>query len=133
MYACVYMYVRVCINVCVCPCTHLVNAYVHTAIHIHIHTYIHTYRGVYFAPSLPDGEFRQYAVLPLSLFSVGDSSKPASAQSGLTAPATRATGAESESESGRGKGANMDFSKLLEPLKGTLDALGAKVSAVFGI
>jgi hypothetical protein len=27
-----------------------------------------SFRGVYFSPSLPDGEFRQYAVLPLSLF-----------------------------------------------------------------
>ena len=26
------------------------------------------FRGVYFCPSLPDGEFRQYAVLPLRLF-----------------------------------------------------------------
>ena len=27
-----------------------------------------SFRGVYFSPALPDGEFRQYAVLPLSLF-----------------------------------------------------------------
>eukprot|EP00960_Hanusia_phi_P056479 763290-Hanusia_phi.AAC.1 len=28
-----------------------------------------SYRGVYFNPTLPDGKFRQYAVLPLDLFS----------------------------------------------------------------
>ncbi len=76
---------------------------------------------MYFSPSLPDGEFRQYAVLPLSLFSVGDSSQSASAQS-----VQKVTVSNSESE----RGAKDVYSKLLDPIKGTLDALGARVSAV---
>jgi len=41
-----------------------------------------TYRGIYFTPCLPDGEFRQYAVFPLTLFS--DSENPAAGAPGLT-------------------------------------------------
>ena len=48
-------------------------------------------RGVYFNPSLADGEFRQYAVLPLDLFADATAVElsAAAATTGTTAPVAR--------------------------------------------
>ena len=42
-----------------------------------------TYRGVYFTPCLPDGEFRQFAVFPLALFSNSEDDAAVSAAAPL--------------------------------------------------
>lgn len=49
-----------------------------------------SFRGVYFNPSLPDGEFRQYAVLPLSLFPSLPGASSAPSPAGLSEAAVRA-------------------------------------------
>ncbi len=52
--------------------------------------YAGAFRGVYFGPALPDGEFRQYAVLPLALFAPVAASPPRTAQpAGLSEAAVR--------------------------------------------
>jgi hypothetical protein len=52
--------------------------------------YAGAFRGVYFGPSLPDGEFRQYAVLPLALFAPSAASPPTAPPAGLSEAAVRA-------------------------------------------
>ena len=58
-------------------------------------------RGVYFNPSLPDGVFRQYAVLPLDLFADAVAVE-LSAAAGDTAPPIARDAPEAVSEAGAG-------------------------------
>ena len=58
-------------------------------------------RGVYFNPSLPDGAFRQYAVLPLDLFADAVAVE-LSAAAGDTAPPIARDAPEAVSEAGAG-------------------------------
>ena len=53
--------------------------------------YAGAFRGVYFGPALPDGEFRQYAVLPLALFAPAAPPPPprAAQPAGLSEAAVR--------------------------------------------
>ena len=59
-------------------------------------------RGVYFNPSLPDGAFRQYAVLPLDLFADAVAVELSAAAAGGTAPPIARDAPEAVSEAGAG-------------------------------
>ena len=59
-------------------------------------------RGVYFNPSLPDGAFRQYAVLPLDLFADAVAVELSAAAGGGTAPPIARDAPEAVSEAGAG-------------------------------
>ena len=59
-------------------------------------------RGVYFNPSLPDGAFRQYAVLPLDLFADAVAVELSAAAAGDTAPPIARDAPEAVSEAGAG-------------------------------
>ena len=61
-------------------------------------------RGVYFNPSLPDGAFRQYAVLPLDLFADAVAVELSAAAAGDTAPPIARDAPEAVSEAGAGSG-----------------------------
>ena len=59
-------------------------------------------RGVYFNPSLPDGVFRQYAVLPLDLFADAVAVELSAAATAGTAPPIARDAPEAVSEAGAG-------------------------------
>jgi len=59
-------------------------------------------RGVYFNPSLPDGAFRQYAVLPLDLFADAVAVELSAAAAAGTAPPIARDAPEAVSEAGAG-------------------------------
>ena len=59
-------------------------------------------RGVYFNPSLPDGVFRQYAVLPLDLFADAVAVELSAAAAAGTAPPIARDAPEAVSEAGAG-------------------------------
>lgn len=91
--------------------------------------YSGSFRGVYFNPILPDGEFRQYAVLPLWLFGdVSRMSNPSGArvaQSGLTALETPAP-----ASSPREAWTRERVQQLIEPLAPALTQLGASLDVL---
>ena len=90
--------------------------------------YSGSYRGVYFNPVLPDGEFRQYAVLPLHLFGEDGSrtivlgeEEEAAAQAPPAPPAT-ATNTNAWTRE--------RVQELIEPLAPTLSGLGASLQVL---
>ncbi len=104
-----------------------------------------SYRGVYFNPVLADGEFRQYAVLPLFLFDSRNSSAATAAATGTAVPARPASAAApapievgaggAAPDAGRQAGARTSWSadrvrELLAGVSATLDQLGASVEVL---
>jgi hypothetical protein len=101
--------------------------------------YSGSYRGVYFNPVLPDGEFRQYAVLPLHLFGEDVSrsnvlggeeeaaarEEAAAEQAAAHAPPELPATATSTNASTRER-----VQELIEPLAGTLAHLGASLQVL---
>ena len=97
--------------------------------------YSGSFRGVYFNPVLPDGKFRQYAVLPLDLFSCQDTDPsidaPVPTQASEIVPAapqdipTQASPkAIADTDSAAKRGWTIDrVEEVLAPLLGTLARL----------
>jgi hypothetical protein len=107
--------------------------------------YAGSYRGVYFNPVLPDGEFRQYAVLPLFLFDSRNSTAGAGPDASAPVPARAANppaSAPNEARAGgaapyggRQAGARAPLSagrvrELLASVSAALDQLGASVEVL---
>jgi hypothetical protein len=90
-----------------------------------------SYRGVYFNPVLADGEFRQYAVLPLQLFESRDSSPgPSSAATLPTQAPAQAMPAPAPAQAAKGGWTKTRVEEMIAPLMGTLSQLGASLQVL---
>jgi hypothetical protein len=93
--------------------------------------YAGDFRGVYYNPQLPDGEFRQYAVLPADLFVLddGDAAKrPSAAPSAATAATATAAAADAAANDpslARARACAQAAREALQPLQAALAELGA--------
>lgn len=81
--------------------------------------YAGDFRGVYYNPQLPDGEFRQYAVLPADLFVLQDD---ASQQPGAAPPPVAAT---DDPTLAQARACAQAAREALQPLQPALAELGA--------
>lgn len=90
-----------------------------------------SYRGVYFNPVLADGEFRQYAVLPLQLFDCQDSSPSPSSPTTLTTQApAQAMPAPAPAPGAEGRWTKTRVEEMISPLMGILSQLGASLEVL---
>jgi len=80
------------------------------------------FRGVYFNPQLPDGEFRQYAVLPLDLFALQ------TAESSLEG--SQPVPSASQLDVAANESLKRELELFLASMQGTLSPLGASLQVV---